>query len=118
MGKQKGAGGGNDAQESVSAKLMEWCKQRTASYKNVKITNFTTSWKDGLVFCAIYHSYKPNMFTFSALSSVRRDGGDCDRQANMEYNLNLAFKIGEQVFDVPQLLDAVDIIKMPRPDDK
>ncbi len=31
---------------------------------NVTITNFTTSWKDGLAFCALCHKYFPSMINY------------------------------------------------------
>jgi hypothetical protein len=41
--------------------LLDWCKKVTRTYSNVNIENFSTSWKDGLAFCAIIHSFKPDL---------------------------------------------------------
>lgn len=41
--------------------LLEWCKEITKDYKGVKVTNLTTSWRNGLAFCAVVHNFQPNM---------------------------------------------------------
>ena len=40
--------------------LIEWSQRQTAWYKNVRVNNMTTSWKNGLAFCAIIHKFKPD----------------------------------------------------------
>lgn len=42
-----------------SQSLLEWCQQVTQGHKGVKITNFSTSWRNGLAFCAILHHFYP-----------------------------------------------------------
>lgn len=41
--------------------LLEWCKEVTADCKLVKVTNLTTSWRNGMAFCAIIHHFKPDL---------------------------------------------------------
>ncbi|KAK1795628.1 hypothetical protein P4O66_001115 [Electrophorus voltai] len=47
--------------------LLRWCQSRTKGYKNIEITNFSSSWEDGLAFCALYHTYLPTHIPYSAL---------------------------------------------------
>lgn len=41
--------------------LLEWCKDIMKNYKDIKVTNLTTSWRNGLAFCAIIHNFQPNL---------------------------------------------------------
>lgn len=41
--------------------LLEWCKDVTKDYPNVKVTNLTTSWRNGMAFCAIIHHFMPHL---------------------------------------------------------
>uniref|UniRef100_A0A4W5RQC8 Cytospin-A n=1 Tax=Hucho hucho TaxID=62062 RepID=A0A4W5RQC8_9TELE len=66
--------------------LLRWCQSRTQGYKNIEITNFSSSWEDGLAFCALYHTYLPTHIPYSSLST-----GDKSE------NLDLAFQTGESV---------------------
>lgn len=44
-----------------SQSLLVWCQEITKNYKGVKITNFSTSWRNGLAFCAILHHFHPEI---------------------------------------------------------
>ncbi|XP_020775339.1 cytospin-A [Boleophthalmus pectinirostris] len=72
--------------------LLRWCQNRTQGYKNIDITNFSSSWADGLAFCAIYHTYLPSHIPYNSLSPE-----------NKRENLSLAFKTGESVGIEPTL---------------
>lgn len=39
------------------AAILAWAKRQTEGYPGVRIENFTTSWENGLAFCAIMHRY-------------------------------------------------------------
>lgn len=41
--------------------LLEWCKDIMKNYKDINVTNLTTSWRNGMAFCAIIHSFQPNL---------------------------------------------------------
>lgn len=41
--------------------LLEWCKEVTKDYSGVKVTNLTTSWRNGMAFCAVIHHYQPEL---------------------------------------------------------
>lgn len=41
--------------------LLEWCKDITKNYSGIKVTNLTTSWRNGMAFCAIIHNFQPDL---------------------------------------------------------
>ena len=64
--------------------LLRWCRKYTEEYDNVSINNFSSSWANGLAFCALIHHFMPDEFEYSLL-----------RPENARYNFELAFKIAE-----------------------
>ncbi|XP_038823432.1 cytospin-A-like [Salvelinus namaycush] len=84
--------------------LLRWCQNRTQGYKNIDITNFSSSWADGLAFCALYHTYLPSHIPYCTLSP------DSKRE-----NLSLAFKTGENV-GITTLLTMEEMLRAGGPD--
>lgn len=41
--------------------LLEWCKDVTKDYSGVKVTNLTTSWRNGMAFCAVINYFHPEL---------------------------------------------------------
>ncbi|XP_072543797.1 cytospin-A-like isoform X2 [Salminus brasiliensis] len=84
--------------------LLRWCQSRTQGYKNIDITNFSSSWEDGLAFCALYHSYLPTHVPYSSLKAEEK-----------RHNLDLAFHTGESV-GIKATLTVEDMLKGEGPD--
>ncbi|KAK4469499.1 hypothetical protein MN116_007045 [Schistosoma mekongi] len=95
--------------EDSSAKegLLLWCQRQTAPYKNVRVENFHTSFKDGLAFCAIIHRNRPQLINYSQLNA--RDPIK---------NLNLAFDVAEKHLDIPKMLDPEDMVSSKKCDER
>jgi len=85
--------------------LEAWSRKVTAGYKDVKVHDLSTSWRDGLAFCALIHHFRPDLIDFDSLS-----------KENILYNNRLAFAIAEKHLGVPSLLDAEDMFKHEEPD--
>ncbi|XP_042357694.1 EH domain-binding protein 1 isoform X2 [Plectropomus leopardus] len=53
---------------NASQSLLVWCREVTKNYRGVKITNFTTSWRNGLAFCALLHHFRPDIIDYKSLN--------------------------------------------------
>lgn len=97
------------SEEGLSAKegLLLWCRRKTEPYDNVDVKDFTMSFQDGLAFCALIHRHRPDLIDYDKLNADDKLG-----------NLNLAFDVAKEHLDVARLLDAEDIVNVPRPDER
>uniref|UniRef100_A0A8D2NAL1 Sperm antigen with calponin homology and coiled-coil domains 1 n=1 Tax=Zonotrichia albicollis TaxID=44394 RepID=A0A8D2NAL1_ZONAL len=73
--------------------LLKWCQKKTEGYQNIDITNFSSSWSDGLAFCALLHTYLPAHIPYQELNSQDK-----------KRNLLLAFQAAESVGIKPSLV--------------
>ncbi|XP_038152184.1 dystonin isoform X1 [Cyprinodon tularosa] len=90
---------------TAKERLLLWSKQTTDGYVGVRCDNFTTSWRDGRLFNAIIHKYRPDLVDMSRVST----------QTNRS-NLEQAFTVAEQL-GVARLLDPEDV-DVQSPDEK
>eukprot|EP00105_Crassostrea_gigas_P011825 XP_011427651.1 PREDICTED: EH domain-binding protein 1 isoform X3 [Crassostrea gigas] len=68
--------------------LLDWCKEVTKGYKGVKVTNLTTSWRNGMAFCAVVHHFKPDLIDFKSLAPHDIKGNNriaCDAWHRLHY---------------------------------
>ncbi|XP_029526992.1 cytospin-B-like isoform X1 [Oncorhynchus nerka] len=84
--------------------LLKWCQMKTEGYPNIDVTNFSSSWSDGLAFCALLHTYLPAHIPYQEL--ISQDKGR---------NLSLAFQAAESIGIKPSL-DIDELMHTDRPD--
>ncbi|XP_031834820.1 eps15 homology domain containing protein-binding protein 1 isoform X4 [Nomia melanderi] len=84
--------------------LLEWCKDVTKDYSGVKVTNLTTSWRNGMAFCAIIHHFRPDLIDIDSLLSHDVKG-----------NCKKAFDAGEAL-GIPRVIEPADMDILTVPD--
>uniref|UniRef100_A0A3P9L438 Cytospin-A n=1 Tax=Oryzias latipes TaxID=8090 RepID=A0A3P9L438_ORYLA len=84
--------------------LLKWCQKKTEGYPNIDVTNFSSSWSDGLALCALLHTYLPAHIPYQELISQDK-----------VRNLTLAFQAAESVGIKPSL-DIEELMRTDRPD--
>ena len=47
--------------------LEEWCRREVEDYPGVRITDMSSSWRDGLAFCALIHKHTNNLIHWDSL---------------------------------------------------
>ncbi|XP_063169537.1 dystonin [Candoia aspera] len=93
--------------EDMSAKerLLLWTQQITEGYSGIRCENFTTCWRDGKLFNAIIHKYRPDLVDMNTVAVQ-------SNLANLEHAFFVAEKLG-----VARLLDPEDV-DVSSPDEK
>ncbi len=58
------------------ARLLTWCQKQTDGYRNVTITDLTSSWRSGMALCALIHRFKPQLMYVNTrqITSVPANG--------------------------------------------
>ncbi|KAL1271773.1 hypothetical protein QQF64_030789, partial [Cirrhinus molitorella] len=87
-----------------SQSLLEWCQKVTQGYKGVRITNFSTSWRNGLAFCAILHHFHPDKVNYEMLDPY-----------DIKRNNKKAFD-GFAELGISRLIESSDMVLLAVPD--
>ncbi|KAM6403125.1 smoothelin-like protein 2 isoform 2-T2 [Rhynochetos jubatus] len=91
---------------SIKQILLDWCRSKTIGYKHIDLQNFSSSWNDGMAFCALVHSFFPEAFDYNKLDP-----------ANRKQNFELAFTMAEKMAHCDRLIEVDDMMMMGhRPD--
>ncbi|XP_035864615.1 EH domain-binding protein 1 isoform X12 [Sander lucioperca] len=101
------ADGKDNAAEGLvnsSQSLLQWCQDITNGYRGIKVTNFSTSWRNGLAFCAILHHFHPDKIDFDKLDSH-----------DIKLNNKKAFD-GFEALGISRLLEPSDMVLLSVPD--
>ncbi|XP_048819883.1 smoothelin isoform X1 [Lagopus muta] len=93
---------------SIKQMLLDWCRAKTRGYEHVDIQNFSSSWSDGMAFCALVHNFFPDAFDYSQLTPQNR-----------RHNFEVAFSSAEMLADCVPLVEVEDMMIMgKKPDAK
>lgn len=84
--------------------MLRWCQEVTAGYRGVRVNNFTTSWRNGLAFCAIFHHFHPESINYETLDPL-----------NVKENNKKAYD-GFAALGIPPLLSPSDMLLRSVPD--
>ncbi|XP_063994810.1 dystrophin, isoforms A/C/F/G/H-like isoform X4 [Diachasmimorpha longicaudata] len=85
-------------QTNLEKTLLAWCRLNTKNYPGVDIKNFTTSWTDGLAFCALLHKWQPQLFDFDNIARKHPNA-----------RLDHAFRLAHDHLNIQRLLDPEDV---------
>ncbi|XP_015264630.1 PREDICTED: smoothelin-like protein 2 [Gekko japonicus] len=91
---------------SIKQILLEWCRSKTIGYKHIDLQNFSSSWSDGMAFCALVHSFFPEAFDYNELDPAKR-----------KENFELAFTMAEKMASCDRLIEVEDMMVMGRKPD-
>ncbi|NWI87788.1 SMTL2 protein, partial [Pitta sordida] len=86
---------------SIKQILLDWCRSKTIGYKHIDLQNFSSSWNDGMAFCALVHSFFPEAFDYNKLDP-----------ANRKQNFELAFTMAEKMAHCDRLIEVDDMLVM------
>ncbi|CAL8403656.1 unnamed protein product [Boreogadus saida] len=83
-------------------RLLTWCQKQTEGYRNVSVTDLTSSWRSGLALCALIHRFNSQLVDFSSLP-----------EEDSAANLQLAFDVGQREFGVAPFTSGQELSAAP-----
>ena len=89
---------GNEENVTAREALLRWAKKTTTKYPGVNITDFSTSWRDGLGFSALVHRNRPDLVDWHNICEVQS-------RERLEY----VFNVMQKEYNIAKLLDPCDV---------
>ncbi|XP_077599549.1 F-actin-monooxygenase mical2b-like [Stigmatopora nigra] len=86
-------------------RLLTWCQRQTHGYRNVNITNLTSSWRNGLALCALIHRQRPELIDYDSLNEI-----------DVAANNQLAFDVAEQRLGIQPVTTGKEMAAEVEPD--
>jgi len=93
FGKLQVSSGGKDDGASFEESILKWVQEEVKEY-DLDVSNFRTSFNDGKAFLALCHKLNPDSVDYHNIDL-----------SNSVSNASLAFKIAEERFNIPLLLN-------------
>ncbi|XP_059549889.1 nesprin-2 isoform X2 [Myotis daubentonii] len=93
-------------QMSAKKALLLWAQEQCATSESVSVTDFKSSWRNGMAFLAVIHALRPDLIDMKSV----------EQRSNKD-NLREAFSIAERELKIPQLLEPEDV-DVVDPDEK
>ncbi|KAJ8676763.1 hypothetical protein QAD02_012550, partial [Eretmocerus hayati] len=97
---------GQESHVTAKEALLRWARRSTARYPGVRVSDFTSSWRDGMAFSALVHRNRPDLLDWRSA-----------RTWHVRERLERVFYIAEREYGVTRLLDPEDV-DTPDPDEK
>ncbi|KAL8169835.1 UNVERIFIED_CONTAM: [F-actin]-monooxygenase mical2, partial [Gekko kuhli] len=117
-------------------KLLTWCQKQTEGYRNVTVTDLSTSWRSGLALCAIMNRFKPDLIEEKrmlinwaerhyfchhggkSVHQLAKPQSDFDslNEEDAVKNNQLAFDIAEREFGIPPVTTGKEMVSSGEPD--
>ncbi|VDP78244.1 unnamed protein product [Echinostoma caproni] len=82
--------------------LLLWCQLKTADYPQVEVVDFTSSWRDGLAFCALLHRHWPSLIDYDHM---------LDRDVEPWHRIEIAFRQASDHLGIPRLIEPTDLFE-------
>jgi Calponin homology (CH) domain len=87
--------------------LLSWCRTRTAPYPEIRISDFSFSWRDGKALAALLHSGRPDLVNLEEM----------EKRSTAEV-FDHVFTAAETHLGIAKLLDVEDITEVSGPEEK
>ncbi|XP_051051966.1 nesprin-2 [Phodopus roborovskii] len=93
-------------QLSAKKALLQWAQEQCATSESVSVTDFKSSWRNGMAFLAVIHALRPDLIDMDSV-----------RHRSSKENLKEAFRIAEHELKIPKMLEPEDV-DVVNPDEK